>query len=286
MKIFCDFHGLTQLVRKPTRNKYLLDLVLTDIGGASVEVTPRIADHKGVLAKLPLSVVNETILRREMWILKNANWKCLSKALSEIDWSPLKRGTAEDAINYFLDILWTMLLKFIPRKEVEWKKSSHPWINDRCKKAIQEKARAEDTDKYEKMNERCSEILREECQKYIDKLKSKLSSLPRSSKQWWRINRELMHRKAKVSSIPPLREGKEWILNAKDKADSFARVFAAKNELPPEVVDTPFFGHADAFLDEFIPLRSRSTMQIFKKLNSDTFPSHHPDIVLWMTPGK
>ena len=46
-----------------------------------------------------------------------------------------------------------------------------PWINDRCKKAIQEKARAEDTDKYEKMNERCSEILREERQKYIDKLK-------------------------------------------------------------------------------------------------------------------
>ena len=82
MKTFCDFHGLTQLVREPTRNEYLLDLVLTDIGGATVEVTPRIADHKGVLVKLPLSVVNETILRREMWILKNANWKCLSKALS------------------------------------------------------------------------------------------------------------------------------------------------------------------------------------------------------------
>ena len=100
------------------------------------------------------------------------------------------------------------------------------------------------------MNERCSEILREERQKYIDKLKAKLSSLPRSSKQWWRINRELMHQKAKISSIPPLREGNEWILNAKDKADSFAKVFAAKNELPPEIVDTPFFGHADAFLDD------------------------------------
>ena len=45
MKAFCDFHGLQQLVREPTRNEYLLDLVISDIPGVNVSVLPRIADH-------------------------------------------------------------------------------------------------------------------------------------------------------------------------------------------------------------------------------------------------
>ena len=73
-----------------------------------------------------------------------------------------------------------------------------------------------------------------------------------------------MHRKMKISSIPPLRDENTWILDAKGKANAFAKVFTAKNELPEEVVDTPFFGHADMHWEDFIPLRSRCTKKIFK----------------------
>ena len=48
MKCFCDFHGLTQLVRESTRGDYLLDLIITDIASSSVKVLPVIADHHGL----------------------------------------------------------------------------------------------------------------------------------------------------------------------------------------------------------------------------------------------
>ena len=79
MKSFCDFHGMTQLVREPTRGEYLLDLACTDIHNSTASVHPVIADHKAVLIKLPLPVMLEQIERREIWILKQVNWTILKK---------------------------------------------------------------------------------------------------------------------------------------------------------------------------------------------------------------
>ena len=44
--------------------------------------------------------------------------------------------------------------------------------------------------------------------------------------------------------------------------------------MPEELVDTPFFGHADTHWEDFIPLRSRCTKKIFNKLKSDTATGH------------
>ena len=51
-----------------------------------------------------------------------------------------------------------------------------------------------------------------------------------------------MRRKANISSIPALREGTQWLTDAKSKANAFAKVFSSKAHLPEEVIDTPFFG--------------------------------------------
>ena len=61
MKCFCDFHGLTQLVRELTRGDYLLDLIITDIASSFVKVLPTIADHHDVLVKLPIPEVIEKL---------------------------------------------------------------------------------------------------------------------------------------------------------------------------------------------------------------------------------
>ena len=103
MKIFCDFHGLLQLVREPTRQEYLLDLFCTDIAGSSVTVMPYIADHKRILAKLPLPVVLESVVEREVWLLKKANWAELKLELQAFDCKKLREGTAETALQYFLE---------------------------------------------------------------------------------------------------------------------------------------------------------------------------------------
>ena len=100
-------------------------------------------------------------------------------------------------------------------------------------------------------------------------MKEKLHSLPRSSKQWWGINRQLMRRRAQATSIPVLKEGDRWLTDAKDKADAFARVFVSKSNLPDEFVDAPFFGAAPSDGIHFLPLRTRNAFNLFRKLDTN-----------------
>ena len=53
LRNICDDAGLLQKVREPTRNQYLLDLVLTDLSESlRVEVLPAITGHKLVMSRL------------------------------------------------------------------------------------------------------------------------------------------------------------------------------------------------------------------------------------------
>ena len=109
----------------------MLDLVLTNISPCTVSVLPAIADHKSVLTKLPVPEVLEASIKREVWILAKANWKSLSNELLDYDWKKIDHGSAEDSLILFLEILWLHLVKHIPRKVIEAKNSSLPWLNDR-----------------------------------------------------------------------------------------------------------------------------------------------------------
>jgi hypothetical protein len=60
-----------------------------------------------------------------------------------------------------------------------------------------------------------------------------------------------------VSSIPTLKEDGVWLSAAKAKADAFARTFSSKSKLPEEVIDTPFFGHAEEESNDFVTFRAR-----------------------------
>ena len=142
-----------------------------------------------------------------------------------VDGGPLRRGTADESVNYFLEVLWTRLVKHISRKRIDCKRGSHPWLNSRCRIAIGKKNKAEYTDSFQSAQQHCQEILLEERAKYTEKLKAKLAALPRCSKQWWRIKKELLRKQASVKSIHPLRDGSLWLVDAKAKAGAFAKVF-------------------------------------------------------------
>ena len=80
-------------------------------------------------------------------------------------------------------------------------------------------------------------------------------------------DKQTWQRKANIASIPPLRDGTTWLLDAKAKADTFAKTFDSKSQLAPETVDCPFFGLPDVEIDEFVAFRTRSTRRLFRKLN-------------------
>ena len=144
--------------------------------------------------------------QRDVWILKEAKWEALKKDISDYNWHSLGDGTAEDALNVFLEVLWLHLVKHIPRRPLQIVKRSHPWMNDRSRAAIAEKNRAEGTPAFSDASSKCAAILTEERLKQVEKVKEKMASLPSASKSWWKINRELLRRKATLSSIQTLRE--------------------------------------------------------------------------------
>ena len=110
--------------------------------------------------------------------------------------------------------------------------------------------------------------------RYVQELKDKLTSLPKCSKQWWRINRELLNRKSRLTSIPTLRDDVKWLTHSREKAEAFARTFSSKSELPPEVVDTPYFGRPDFEMHEFVAFRSRKCRRLFKELDASKATGH------------
>ena len=117
-------------------------------------------------------------------------------------------------------------------------------------------------------------MLAEERLRYVQELKQKLAQLPKCSKQWWRINRELLNRKSRLISIPILRDDEKWLTDSREKADAFARTFSSKSELPPEVIDTPFFGEPETEWQDYIILRSRKCRRFFKELDASKASGH------------
>ena len=101
---------------------------------------------------------------------------------------------------------------------------------------------------------------------YVEQLKKKLAKLPKSSKQWWRINRELLNKKSRLTSIPTLRDDGKWLVDSKSKADAFANAFSSKSELPPEAADTPYFGQPDVEWQDFVVFRSRKCSSFFQSV--------------------
>ena len=178
LKNLCDYYGMWQSVREPTRNEYLLDLVLTDIQNTTAAIMPYVADHKGVWIKLPFPEVLETSFDREVWHLASADWKRLKQVLLDIDWLPFNDGTAEDALAFFLEILWYLLVKHVPRRKIRVTKSSHPWLNDRSKDAIRRKNLAEGSESFEAERRKYMQILAEERARHVQFLRTNLLLYP------------------------------------------------------------------------------------------------------------
>ena len=84
---------------------------------------------------------------------------------------------------YFMDVLWTLLITRILRKQIQCKRNTYPWLNSRCSSAIIQKNKSKDKSNFQDIHVQCDLVLREENAKYVEKLKAKIAELPRSRKQ-------------------------------------------------------------------------------------------------------
>ena len=81
----------------------------------------------------------------------------------------------------------------------------------------------------------CHTVIGEAFEQHVEQIRAKIKTLPRGSKEWWRLNGLLLGRAKKNVSIPPLRNpNNEWVLDSTEKANLFGDTFASKCKLPPK----------------------------------------------------
>ena len=258
LKAVCAIAGLKQLVRQPTRQKNLLDLVLACPQIASATATtvlPRIADHAVVQASLKFHVPVQQPVQRYIWQYQHADWQRLADMASVHDFNYVYRTnstSSQDARHMTEDIL-DMMHECIPQKRITEYKSTHPWLSSREMQLVQTKVQAEEaaaeattanaadtadaTAAAEAAKaeaaDTCSRGLAIAFHKWVAKEKECLLQLRAGSKAWWVKTKALMCMKQKSSTIPALKDAQgAWVHEAEDKANLLQRTWAAKNAMP------------------------------------------------------
>lgn len=278
----CQNHGLVQCVMEPTREPYLLDLILTDVSRlVKVRVLPATTDHAIVEASLSVPTASSYHCARRVWQYSRANWSGLRSYLRQLDWDRCSRGSVFQVASHVTTCILSAASEFIPRRTVKVNKGSHPWVNERCLAAIREKNGARGTTSAAAARQSCSDVLREEYVKYTQRLKEEIATLPKGSKRRWKLNRELLNKKASSSHLPTLKShAGSWVSDPVAKADLLADAFEAKYVLPPACYRVSPRHDVPERMCEFVLVRQRWISKLLKSL--DPTKSTGPDLL----PGR
>lgn len=281
----CTDFGLIQGVHEPTRGDYLLDLVMSDmLSMASVKVLAPIADHCVVSTTLDVETASADPVERFVWDYCKADWTGLRAALAAVDWkSMFADNPVDEGAEQLTRTIMDTAKQHIPHRMARFNKRSHPWLTNRALAAIREKCDAYGTEAFESTVQKCREIIADEYKSHTRRLRSRISSLKRGSKRWWVLNRQLLHKTSKTTSIPPLR-GKDsnWIMDPPEKAQLLADTFADKCTLPPASEHDVPVAEPAAQLSGFLPIRARTAKKILKAIDPDkaTGPDGLPGRIL------
>ena len=130
LKQICDDHALRQIIDKPTRGNYLLDLALTDIDSCKAQVAPQIADHHAVFFKMQCPMPQSVGISRQVWHYKGAAWQNMKCEVRAMSWERLHKGSVDDAISYFFEVLTTLCKLYISHgdKIITWGQNHHEAI--------------------------------------------------------------------------------------------------------------------------------------------------------------
>ena len=164
-----------------------------------------------------------------MWHFSEADWERVASDIEEANWEFLSSTFPSEGAQRLTEELLRIAEESIPKRSVTIRKSTHPWLTERGEEAVRRKHAAQGTEQEAEAARECSDILMEEHYDFVRKMRTKLMEAKPSSKSWWANARRLTDRKQRVSNIPALKRGTDWILDAEDKANCFASAFEAKN---------------------------------------------------------
>ena len=266
-------HGLEQFMKEPTRDTYLLDLILSDCDFIKAVAIPGFSDHLGTKATIKFATPEEEVVERFCFNYKKADWAALNAELKSLNWRAFLGGLdVDDAVAVFTRELLRLVKSHVPSRMVSSRSSSHPWLTQRCAYAVQEKLRAVGTPMAAAKREDCARVLREEYELYVQKTKGELESMEPSSKRWWSVSNSLLRKPQSTCSVPSLkRQDGTWATTSAEKAAVLQATFARKSMLPPIIENkyTPPFVAALP-VDEIFCVDHKDVLSALEKLRIDS----------------
>ena len=191
----CADAGLSQIIKEPTRGLYLLDVCIIDMADTlKVWLLPKISDHRGLLIEVRTGIPVTEKVPRTIWHYKSANWAAMNRIFATSNWDWIDHISSTEGAGRLTRFILEVAAAYIPNEEVYERKSSHPWINDRCRRAVAKKHASAGQQNFQTVAVECSRILLEEHQLYIKRLRTKLLRTKTSSKMFWKIGNRLLNK--------------------------------------------------------------------------------------------
>ena len=197
-----------------------------------VDVVAPIADQSMISMVMDINTVATENAERNIWIFKQAKWQALRTELNAIAWQDVFGEDFSDNASEFTEIVLSSSIKHILFRKHQFRTLLHPWLTDTAFEAIQAKVAAHGTCSYDDAASACSQVLAKEYAVHVKRLRTTLANLPRGSKIWWKLNRELLNRQSRIALIPLLKKDEQWMHTPQDKTNTLMDIFAIKCTLP------------------------------------------------------
>ena len=170
---------------------------------------------------------------RFIFRFQQAKWRHLRAFLRSSPWFQ-RLGSQQDAhvaAEFLTRTVLDAAKQFIPYELVSRIRSSHPWVDAACLRAIEDKNSSRGTPDFVSRQSHCSRVLRDAYLAHVGRIKRRLVAHAGNQKKWWKLSSALTLRKASSSSTPALRKarGDKWITDPFDKAELFAETFRSKS---------------------------------------------------------
>ena len=133
LESFAANNGFIELIRQPTRGKYLLSFFLSDfIGTYEKNVLPSITDYMCTQMKIQIFVLRPATPSREFWNFGAADWRLIFQKLSLAKWNMMDAMDVDELVSWLNARIKMIMFICVPKMTHISRQSSHLWINDYC----------------------------------------------------------------------------------------------------------------------------------------------------------
>jgi hypothetical protein len=183
--------------------------------------------------------IKQKAFKRKIWDFSNVSIVNINAELSSINWEEccLDELHIDEVYANWFRCFENIVKKHIPSRTVEIRPKDKPWFTSEIRKAIRKRNRllkkhwVKKTtftwQRYKVQRKSTTSLIRDAKISYYQKLNIQLSDSMLSSKKSWGLVRKTLSTNIS-SSIPPIQEGTEYIVDSKQKADLFNNFFASQ----------------------------------------------------------